>query len=113
MTIGPSDTMQLNNHTDLEVGSSHLNADGADDFSDPFDIANTKNASFQALKRWRVRLSSAYSLFTNIYIPAMSMSINFFDDPIKCSASWLTILRFYPVSLVFCRVWFLFLMIKF
>nr|XP_016505608.1 PREDICTED: calcium-transporting ATPase 9, plasma membrane-type-like isoform X1 [Nicotiana tabacum]XP_016505609.1 PREDICTED: calcium-transporting ATPase 9, plasma membrane-type-like isoform X1 [Nicotiana tabacum] len=53
MTTGPSDTMQLNNHTDLEVGSSHLNADGADDFSDPFDIANTKNASFQALKRWR------------------------------------------------------------
>ncbi|XP_055825290.1 calcium-transporting ATPase 9, plasma membrane-type [Solanum dulcamara] len=42
--------MQLN---DLEAGSSHLNSSIQGDFSDPFDIANTKNASFHALKRWR------------------------------------------------------------
>ncbi|KAK4361712.1 hypothetical protein RND71_016953 [Anisodus tanguticus] len=58
---GPSDTpvtMQLNHQTDLEAGSPHLEADGASSpqhhFSDPFDIANTKKASFQALKRWRL-----------------------------------------------------------
>ncbi|CAN4085070.1 unnamed protein product [Withania somnifera] len=42
--------MQLNHQTDLEPASSHLNSH---DFSDPFDISNTKNASFHALKRWR------------------------------------------------------------
>ncbi|KAH0688449.1 hypothetical protein KY290_020083 [Solanum tuberosum] len=48
MTTAP--TMQLH---DLEAGSSHLNSSPQDDFSDPFDIANTKNVSFHALKRWR------------------------------------------------------------
>ncbi|KAK6796106.1 hypothetical protein RDI58_009561 [Solanum bulbocastanum] len=48
MTTAP--TMQLH---DLEAGSSHLNSSPQDDFSDPFDIANTKNVSFHSLKRWR------------------------------------------------------------
>ncbi|XP_049392928.1 calcium-transporting ATPase 9, plasma membrane-type isoform X1 [Solanum stenotomum] len=48
MTTAP--TMQLH---DLEAGSSHLNSSPQDNFSDPFDIATTKNVSFHALKRWR------------------------------------------------------------
>ncbi|KAL7090005.1 hypothetical protein ACP275_12G012500 [Erythranthe tilingii] len=45
-------------HLDLETGDSsagvHGGGWGSDpDFSDPFDIANTKNASHESLKRWR------------------------------------------------------------
>lgn len=43
---------------DIEAGplsrrSSDIDDDG--DFSDPFDIARTKHASINRLKRWRVR----------------------------------------------------------
>lgn len=59
-------------HHDLETGDSSAAQDGADggdwagddDFSDPFDIANTKNASHESLKRWRVRISR-----TKLWIP--------------------------------------------
>ncbi|KAL9157280.1 hypothetical protein ABFS82_09G132900 [Erythranthe guttata] len=45
-------------HLDLETGDSSAGVDGGGwgsdpDFSDPFDIANTKNASHESLKRWR------------------------------------------------------------
>ncbi|KAF3623805.1 Calcium-transporting ATPase 9, plasma membrane-type [Capsicum annuum] len=46
-------TMQLHHHTDLDASPSHLNSSPQDHFSDPFDIANTKKASIQALRRWR------------------------------------------------------------
>ncbi|KAM3379938.1 calcium-transporting ATPase 9, plasma membrane-type [Capsicum galapagoense] len=46
-------TMQLHHHTDLDAAPSHLNSSPQDHFSDPFDIANTKKASIQALRRWR------------------------------------------------------------
>lgn len=38
-----------------ENGGCADDDDDDDGFSDPFDIANTKTASVQALKRWRVR----------------------------------------------------------
>ncbi|KAG9158658.1 hypothetical protein Leryth_023669 [Lithospermum erythrorhizon] len=37
----------------LEAGVVEGNHDQDDDFSDPFDIANTKNAPRESLKRWR------------------------------------------------------------
>ncbi|KAI3455723.1 hypothetical protein Pfo_012386 [Paulownia fortunei] len=45
-------------HHDLETGASSAPADESGwasdvEFSDPFDIANTKNASHELLKRWR------------------------------------------------------------
>ncbi|XP_059302945.1 calcium-transporting ATPase 9, plasma membrane-type isoform X2 [Lycium ferocissimum] len=49
-----TDTMQLNDQTDLEAASPTLKSSSSQHhFSDPFDIANTKKASFHALKRWR------------------------------------------------------------
>ncbi|XP_060206088.1 calcium-transporting ATPase 9, plasma membrane-type isoform X3 [Lycium barbarum] len=54
MTDTPLITMQLNDQTDLEAASPTLKSSSSqDDFSDPFHIANTKKASFHALKRWR------------------------------------------------------------
>ncbi|GAB2268483.1 Calcium-transporting ATPase 9, plasma membrane-type [Dionaea muscipula] len=37
---------------DVEVGLDPVEEDG-DNYDDPFDIANTKNASLESLKRWR------------------------------------------------------------
>ncbi|EYU26961.1 hypothetical protein MIMGU_mgv1a020650mg [Erythranthe guttata] len=47
-------------YLDLETGDSSAGVDGGGwgsdpDFSDPFDIAKTKNASHESLKHWRVR----------------------------------------------------------
>lgn len=48
---------------DLEAGIIDIDASSAsakglaadeEEFSDPFDIGNTKNASHESLKRWRV-----------------------------------------------------------
>lgn len=42
--------------SDIEAGTSARRSDDLDggDFSDPFDIARTKNASVERLRRWRV-----------------------------------------------------------
>ncbi|GMN55257.1 hypothetical protein TIFTF001_024369 [Ficus carica] len=45
---------------DLEAGASSRSGDfddDDDDVSSPFDIPNTKNASIERLRRWRVSLS--------------------------------------------------------
>ncbi|EYU40005.1 hypothetical protein MIMGU_mgv1a023995mg, partial [Erythranthe guttata] len=49
-------------HLVLETGDSSAGVDGGGwgsdpDFCDPFDIANTKNASHESLKRWRDKLN--------------------------------------------------------
>ena len=72
MTTGGSGTTPLSTYSvrsessDLEVGGGvgvssqhqphyhHEEDDNEDQFDDPFDIGNTKNASVQSLKRWRV-----------------------------------------------------------
>lgn len=54
-------------HHDLETGPpSNAPADEGgstidEEFSDPFDIGNTKNASHDLLKRWRVRRRMGFS----------------------------------------------------
>ncbi|KAL3528503.1 hypothetical protein ACH5RR_007825 [Cinchona calisaya] len=40
-------------HDDVEAGIGDGNVQDDDDFSDPFDIANIKTATFESLKRWR------------------------------------------------------------
>lgn len=44
--------------TDIEAATSSRRSAELDDgdFSDPFDIARTKNASIERLRRWRVCL---------------------------------------------------------
>lgn len=42
---------------DLEAGAASGLAPQEVEFVDPFDIANTKNAPIESLKRWRVRFS--------------------------------------------------------
>ncbi|MCD7466932.1 hypothetical protein HAX54_004034 [Datura stramonium] len=83
-TTGPSDhtpvTMQLNDQTDLEACSSLLTCSPEDDFSDPFDIANTKNVPFQALKRWReAALVLNASRFRRYYF-----FLNLLDNELLC-----------------------------
>lgn len=52
-----------NNH-DHDVEAGWATQEG-EEFTDPFDIANTKNASVESLKRWRVRFS--HNAASNVY----------------------------------------------
>lgn len=49
-----------------------------DEFSDPFDIANTKNASVQTLRRWRVRFSPQCQFIIITIVIRLFSSIIFF-----------------------------------
>lgn len=50
---------------DVEAGGVAGLAPQEVEFVDPFDIANTKNASIESLKRWRVRFP--YNAASNVY----------------------------------------------
>lgn len=56
--------------SDIEAGTSARRSDDLDggDFSDPFDIARTKNASVERLRRWRVRFLFYFSLSDVLFI---------------------------------------------
>lgn len=64
MTTGDEDEI----HHDLESGAppDAPEDDGGsavdEEFSDPFDIGNTKNASHNLLKRWRVRCGNVFGM---------------------------------------------------
>lgn len=65
---GASPTRQaMERESDIEAGPASLRSADLDDgdLSDPFDIARTKNASIERLRRWRVRFLSSdlYSYF--------------------------------------------------
>ena len=47
----------------------HHDDDDDDGFSDPFDIANTKTASLESLKRWRVPSLFTLLFFTRLLFP--------------------------------------------
>lgn len=56
--------------SDIEAGTSARRSDDLDggNFSDPFDIARTKNASVERLRRWRVRFLFYFSLSDVLFI---------------------------------------------
>lgn len=88
------------NHPDMEAGARvGLETEFDDDAAaandvpsttDPFDIANTKNAPPETLKRWRVRLLSNTTFqFKRITMPAMPMPMPMPMRNVLCFCFWI------------------------